>query len=70
MTLQRSPTFTNSESEEILKGSLPARRQAGKGSTGTRGAYLETASAMALIWSGLVPQQPPTIFRKPDSANS
>ena len=35
-----------------------------------RGGRSATAAAMARMWSGVVPQQPPTIFRKPAWANS
>ncbi len=33
-----------------------------------RGAQSRTASAMALIWAGVVPQQPPTRFKRPSRA--
>ncbi|MNG32929.1 hypothetical protein D3C84_1190570 [compost metagenome] len=35
-----------------------------------RGGYLATASAMAWMCGGVVPQQPPTMLRKPLAANS
>src|SRR3546814_6273747 len=35
-----------------------------------RGATPSTASAIARMWSGVVPQQPPTKLSRPDSANS
>src|SRR5690606_26184840 len=35
-----------------------------------RGGSPRTASAMARIWSGVVPQQPPTRFNSPERANS
>ena len=37
---------------------------------GLRGDMPATASAMARIWSGVVPQQPPTTLTSPASANS
>ena len=36
---------------------------------GCLGAYGLAASAMALICSGVVPQQPPTMFTSPSAAN-
>ena len=48
----------------------PDRRQALGISGMARGLYLATASAMAWICAGVVPQQPPTMFRKPLAANS
>ncbi|MCY1455715.1 hypothetical protein D9M71_728690 [compost metagenome] len=36
----------------------------------TRGGYLATASAMAWMCAGVVPQQPPMMLRKPLWANS
>src|SRR5207237_1187414 len=36
----------------------------------SRGGTPSTAAAMALIWSGVVPQQPPTILTRPARANS
>ena len=35
-----------------------------------RGVLPATASAMARMWSGVVPQQPPTILTRPGAANS
>lgn len=35
-----------------------------------RGGYLATALAIASMCAGVVPQQPPTILRKPAAANS
>ena len=70
VTLVRSPTFTNSESSPMLSGSRPARRQATGISGSLRGGKPSTARLIAAICSGVVPQQPPTIFKKPDSAHS
>src|SRR5690606_23230880 len=41
-----------------------------RAAAGTRGATPLTASAIARIWSGVVPQQPPTRLSSPASANS
>src|SRR5476651_2826196 len=68
--LVRSPTLTNSELRSMVNGSRPDRRQALGMSGMARGAYLLTALAMALICPGVVPQQPPTMLRKPLWANS
>ncbi len=54
----------------MVKGSRPDRRQALGMSGITRGGYLPTASAIAWICAGVVPQQPPTMLRKPEAANS
>ena len=54
----------------MVNGSSPERRQAGAISGILRGLISATAAAIALICSGVVPQQPPTIFRSPAWANS
>src|SRR5690606_33309911 len=55
---------------DAVKGSRPERRSAG-GITGIlRGFRPRTLSAMARIWSGVVPQQPPTMLTSPASAHS
>ena len=54
----------------MVNGSKPESRQAGAISGICRGLILATASAIALMCSGVVPQQPPTIFNSPDCANS
>ncbi|KAG1414244.1 hypothetical protein G6F57_023840 [Rhizopus arrhizus] len=36
----------------------------------TRGVSAATLSAMARMWSGVVPQQPPDMFTSPARANS
>jgi len=70
VTLVRSPTFTNSEEASTVNGSRPDRRIA-TGTSGTaRGAASASSSAIALMCSGVVPQQPPAMFTKPASANS
>ena len=70
VTFVRSPTFTKGISGVRTKGSRPESRIR-RGTSGIgRGALPATASAMARIWSGVVPQQPPTMLTRPDSANS
>ena len=54
----------------MVKGSRPESRQALGMSGITRGGYLATASAIAWICAGVVPQQPPMMLRKPLAANS
>ena len=70
VTLVRSPTFTNRLSSPMVNGSRPDRRQATGSSGSLRGGSPATAWLMAAICSGVVPQQPPTMLRKPDSAHS
>ena len=83
VTLVRSPTLIKSDSCRSFNGSSPAKvNSALKGARVSavflaravpgrgRGAIPCTTSTMALICAGVVPQQPPTILRKPDSANS
>ena len=70
VTLVRSPTLTNKLSISVLKGSKPDKRIAGFNSGKARGVTPSTASHMARMWSGVVPQQPPTMLTKPDSAHS
>ena len=70
VTLVLSPTFTNNESLVILHGSRPLKRVVKSLALGWRGGYLLTALAMAVICAGVVPQQPPIIFKKPFFAHS
>ncbi len=70
VTLVRSPTLTNSESAAMFIGSRPARRHLISTSGICRGGNFATASAMALMCAGVVPQQPPMMLRKPDCAHS
>ena len=70
VTLVRSPTFTNSDDSSIVNGSRPDRRIATGISGITRGACCSRMVAIALMCSGVVPQQPPAILMKPASANS
>mmetsp|Transcript_2679 Transcript_2679/g.6396 ORF Transcript_2679/g.6396 Transcript_2679/m.6396 type:complete len:217 (+) Transcript_2679:2288-2938(+) len=69
-TLQRSPMLAKLESEVIAMGSRPDNRSAGGCVWGLRGAMPLTASLIALMCSGVVPQHPPTKFKKPERAHS
>jgi hypothetical protein len=62
--------FTNSESAVTTSGSRPARRNAAGARPMRRGATPATRSAIARMCAGVVPQQPPTMFSSPLSANS
>ncbi len=66
----RSPTFTNAISSVSVKASRPDNRSRGSRVAGTRGATPATASAIARMCSGDVPQQPPTTFTSPSRAKS
>ena len=70
VTLLRSPTFTNRLSSSMLSGSKPDKRIAVLICGNLRGGIFSTASAKALMCSGVVPQQPPIMFTKPLSAHS
>ncbi len=63
VTLVRSPTFTNRVLASIVSGSSPAKRQATGISGNGRGGTPATALTIAAICRGVVPQQPPTIFK-------
>ena len=60
--LVRSPTFTNRLSSVSVNGSRPDSRMAGASSWVSRRCLPSTAAAMAAMWAGVVPQQPPTRF--------
>ena len=70
VTLVRSPTLTNKDWSSISRGSSPDSLVIVARVGIFRGGKLATSSAMALIWAGVVPQQPPAILTKPLSANS
>src|SRR5512147_360061 len=70
VTLVRSPMFTKLESGRIVTASRPLRRVKGSIVGIILGARPRTASAINLIWAGVVPQQPPTILSHPFSAHS
>ena len=70
VTLVRSPTFMKPLVSSAMKGSSPESRI-------TRGAVLSalvgwclTRDAISTMWSGVVPQQPPTIFTSPEALYS
>jgi len=56
VTLVRSPTLTKSEPSPMLSGSSPERRSFFSPAGGTRGGSARTASAIARMCSGVVPQ--------------
>ncbi len=66
----RSPTFTKLLSGRTLTGSSPLSRRYRGGWGGRRGGRSRTASAIARMWAGVVPQHPPTMLTSPCSANS
>ena len=70
VTLVRSPTVTKVWPSSILKGSSPLNREIGGLDLRTRGEIERVFSTVALICSGVVPQQPPIILIKPLSAKS
>jgi hypothetical protein len=63
--LVRSPTLTNGISGVSVNGSSPDSRSSGLISGIARGVLPRTASAMARMCSGVVPQQPPTMLTSP-----
>ena len=54
----------------MVRGSKPLKRQADSTLGTMRGAIPATARTMARMCSGVVPQQPPTMFTNPLAANS
>ena len=67
-TFVRSPILMNSS--VCVNASIPLSRSF-RGTAGTlRGGNPRTASAIAWMCSGVVPQHPPTIFSQPCSAHS
>ena len=70
VTFVRSPTMTKFVSSANEKGSRPLNRVIDRCSGTSRGGSPSTAAAMARVWSGVVPQQPPTTLTRPLSANS
>ena len=70
VTLVRSPTFTKFVFGPTFMGSSPDSRSSGATSGIRRGATPSTACAMAAMWAGVVPQQPPTMFSSPLRAHS
>ena len=70
VTLVRSPIIVKFESGRRTSGSRPASRVCSSGGGTSRGALPSAAAAMARMWSGVVPQQPPIMFTNPLAANS
>ncbi len=70
VTFVRSPIITKFVSSVIVNGSRPLKRVRGGGDGIRRGATPSTAALIARTWSGVVPQQPPTMFTSPARANS
>ena len=70
VTLLRSPTFTNKVFSSMVSASKPERRQATFLGSIVLGLTPSTDSAIPLICAGVVPQQPPTIFKNPERAHS
>ncbi len=68
--LVRSPTLTKSDSSVTFSGSRPDSRIAVPTAGTTRGATPAVTRSIAEMWSGVVPQQPPTMFTRPASVNS
>src|SRR3989304_5938561 len=69
---RRPPSITDhlELSPSIFKGSRPLRRVAGVTFGILRGRILLNLSLIAHICSGVVPQQPPTMFKNPLRAKS
>ena len=70
VTLVRSPILIKLLSGRIIRGSKPLSLVKGSILGIFRGERVFIASAIALIWFGVVPQQPPTKFTRELSANS
>ena len=68
--LVRSPTLTNGMSSVSANGSSPESSRRGVRVGTTRGVSPTTASAIAPMCGGVVPQHPPTMLTRPASANS
>ncbi len=71
VTFVRSPTIVKFDSGLIFNSSSPLNvGRFGRDSGSFRGATSRTASAMARMCSGVVPQHPPRRLTKPASARS
>ena len=66
----RSPTITNRVWGVIRMGSSPEKEVKSSRVGRDRGAASATAALIARMWSGVVPQQPPTRLTSPAAANS
>ena len=69
VTFVRSPAMTKPVSGPTTNGSSPANRGRVERSGTRRGRSPSTARAICAVCSGVVPQQPPTRFTSPSSAN-
>ena len=63
--LVRSPTLTNSESSVMFSGSRPGQPQRRRELAGLARRVPGDGLAIAAMWSGVVPQQPPTMLTRP-----
>jgi hypothetical protein len=70
VTFVRSPTFTNNDWSSTFRGSSPESRSARGRAGAARGGTPATASPMARMCSGVVPQQPPITLSQPLLAHS
>ena len=71
VTLVRSPIIWKFESGRTVSASIPERCvKRSRGGAMRRGSRLRTASAIARMCAGVVPQQPPTTLTKPLCAQS
>ena len=70
VTFVRSPIITKPVSGPISNGSRPLHRVAGACAGTRRVGIPSTAAAIWRMCSGVVPQQPPTTFTSPSSANA
>ena len=70
VTFVRSPIITKFVSSVITKGSRPLKRLLARPVGSRRGGTPSIAFLIARMWSGVVPQQPPTMFTSPSRANS
>ena len=64
-TFARSPTLTKLASGSMTSGSNPAKTVLWSASGTRRGEYFPAISDKREMYSGVVPQQPPTMFTKP-----
>jgi hypothetical protein len=69
VTLVRSPMLTNKSPAPRLNGSSPEMRSFFSISGIARGGYTCTASRIALMCAGVVPQQPPMTLSMPAAAH-
>ena len=71
-TFVRSPIIWKFDSGRIASGSSPLKYETSspEKSGTSRGALPSTAFAISRMWSGVVPQQPPTMLTIPEVANS